>query len=58
MARDADDIKLEPWKFQEMGERYREKYEEYGLLRPLQTFCIFAMIVMIAFGIWTLSGPH
>jgi len=48
MARDADDIKLEPWKFQEMGERYREMHERYDLLRPLQTFCVFAMIVLIA----------
>lgn len=57
MARNADDIKLEPWKFQQMGERYRQKYEEYGLVRPLQTFCAFAMTVLIAFMIWTFSRP-
>ncbi|GAA2848430.1 hypothetical protein EDC40_101130 [Aminobacter aminovorans] len=45
IARDSDDIKLEPWKFHEMGERYREMYEKYDLVRALQTFCAFAMIV-------------
>ncbi|CAI2932960.1 hypothetical protein [Aminobacter niigataensis] len=57
MEREAREADLKPWNFHENGKWYGEKYDKYGLTRPLQTFCVFAMIVIIAFGIWTLSGP-